>query len=96
MIGEENPQQECRSPETLGGSPISLYMYVQDVDKAFRRALEAGAQERMPVQDMFWGDRIGAIQDPFGYSWTLATHTKDPTPEEIRKGAEDACNQAVK
>ncbi|MBT1072244.1 VOC family protein [Pelotalea chapellei] len=96
MIGEENPQQECRSPETLGGSPISLYMYVQDVDKSFRRALEAGAQERMPVQDMFWGDRIGAIQDPFGYSWTLATHTKDPTPEEIRKGAEEACNQAVK
>lgn len=94
MMGDENPQQECKSAETLGSSPISFYLYVEKVDEAFKVALEAGAVERMPLEDMFWGDRIGSVQDPFGYNWTLATHIKDPTPEEIEKGAQEACAQA--
>jgi PhnB protein len=78
MLSEENPGQACRSAETVGGSPISFYLYLDDV--------EHGAG--MPVQEMFWGDRIGAVLDPFGYSWTLATHVRDLTQEEINQGAE--------
>jgi PhnB protein len=89
MIGEEHPQQSsCKSVETLGGSPVSLYVYLENVDQAFRRALEAGAKSQMDVADMFWGDRVGTVQDPFGYNWSLATHTRDLSPQEIQKGAE--------
>jgi uncharacterized glyoxalase superfamily protein PhnB len=87
MMGEEHPQEPCKSAETMGGSPISLYLYVENVDAAFAKAIEAGAESRMPVEDMFWGDRAGSVQDPFGYSWTLATHIKDLTPREIEEGA---------
>ena len=88
MMGEENPQEHCKSAETIGGSPVSFYLYLENVDEAFRIALKAGAESRMPVEDMFWGDRAGTVLDPFGYSWTLATHIKDLTPEEIQQGAE--------
>ena len=88
MMGEENPQQPCKSAETMGGSPVNFYLYVENVDAAFRRALEAGAEVRMPVEDMFWGDRAGTVQDPFGYGWTIATHVKDLTPQEIQQGAQ--------
>lgn len=89
MMGDENEQQ-CRSAESLGASPVSFYLYVENVDAAFRRAVEAGATVQMEVQEMFWGDRAGALRDPFGYNWMLATHTRDLTPEEIREGAEAA------
>ena len=72
----------------MGGSPVSFYLYLENVDEAFGRAVAAGATVRMPVGEMFWGDRAGTVQDPFGYSWTLASHTRDLTPEEIRQGAE--------
>jgi PhnB protein len=91
MMGEENPQYPCKSAETMGGSPVSFYVYLQNVDEAFRIAVEAGAEVRMPVDDMFWGDRMGTVQDPFGYSWSLATHTRDLTPQEIEEGAKAAC-----
>jgi uncharacterized glyoxalase superfamily protein PhnB len=91
MMGDENPQQACKSAETMGGSPIGVYLYVENVDAAFGRAIEAGATSQMPVEDMFWGDRIGSVQDPFGYNWMIATHTKDLTQEEIAKGAQAAC-----
>jgi len=87
MMGDENPQESCKSAESMGGSPISFCLYVENVDAAFRRALEAGATVKAEVQDMFWGDRAGFVQDPFGYNWMLATHTKDLSPEEIREGA---------
>ena len=87
MIGDENPQEACKSAETMGGSPVSFYIYVENADAAFRRAIEAGAESRMPVEDMFWGDRAGTVQDPFGYSWMLATHIKDLTMPEIQQGA---------
>jgi PhnB protein len=96
MMGEENPQQPCKSADTLGGSPVSFYLYLENVDEAFRIALEAGAEVRMPVQDMFWGDRAGTVQDPFGYSWFLATHIKDLTMQEIQQGAEAAFAEMAK
>lgn len=96
MMGEENPQYPCKSAETLGNSPVSFYVYVNDVDKAFETAVKAGAEVRMPVGDMFWGDRMGTVEDPFGYSWSFATHVKDPTPEEIEQGAKAACAEKAK
>ena len=88
MMGDENPGQNCKSAETLGSSPISLYVYVADADAVFTQAVAAGGTAMMPVADMFWGDRAGQIKDPFGYSWMIATHTRDLTDEQIRKGAE--------
>ena len=96
MMGEESPQHPCKSAESLAGSPVSFYLYLSDVDEAFRTALEAGAEAVMPVQDMFWGDRAGMVRDPFGYSWMLATHTRDLTPEEIQQGAQAAFAQMAK
>jgi len=96
MMGEENPSDPCKSAETMGGSPVNFYIYLENVDEAFKRALEAGAEIRMPVQDMFWGDRVGTVQDPFGYSWSLATHTKDLTPQELQDGAKAAFAQMAK
>src|SRR5271169_1974058 len=90
MMGEENAQHSCKSAETVGGSPVSFYVYVENVDGAFKRAIEAGAESKMPVEDMFWGDRVGSVIDPFGYSWMLATHVKDLTPQEIQQGAQAA------
>ena len=88
MMGEENPQEPCKSAETMGGSPVSFYIYVENADQAYRTALQAGAEAQMPVEDMFWGDRTGTVKDPFGYSWTLATHIKDLTMQEIQQGAQ--------
>ncbi|HEY6873294.1 MAG TPA: VOC family protein [Geobacteraceae bacterium] len=96
MMGEENPQQPCKSAETTGSSPVSFYLYVENVDEAFRRGVEAGAEATMPVRDMFWGDRVGTVQDPFGYSWMLATHVKDLTPQEIQQGAQAAFAEMAK
>ncbi|MGD9973159.1 MAG: VOC family protein [Desulfatirhabdiaceae bacterium] len=87
MIGEENPRCPSKSAETMGDSPVSFYLYVENADEVFRIAVDAGAKSHMPVEDMFWGDRMGVVQDPFGYTWSLATHTKDLTPDEIHEGA---------
>lgn len=88
MMGDEMPGQGCKSAETLGSSPISLYLYVPNADAAFKQAVAAGATVEMPVAEMFWGDRAGSVKDPFGHSWMIATHTKDLTNEQIRQGAE--------
>lgn len=93
MLSEENPQNCCRSAESMGGSPVSFYLYREDVDAAFSQAIAAGAESRMPVQEMFWGDRVGTVEDPYGYSWSLATRTRNLSPEEIRRGAEAAFAQ---
>lgn len=87
MMGEEHPQMECRSAETAGGSPVAFYLYVENADRAFSRAVEAGAQVRRPVEEMFWGDRVGDVVDPFGYAWSLATRVRDLTPQEMAEGA---------
>jgi PhnB protein len=86
MMGDEMPG--CPSVEALGGSPMGLFLYVPDVDAAFAKAVAAGATVTMPVADMFWGDRCGNLKDPFGYAWMVATHTRDLSKEEIRKGGE--------
>jgi len=89
FLCDEVPEMECRSPETLGGSPTGIYLYVRDVDETFRKAVEAGATVKRPLEDMFWGDRTGSVTDPFGHSWDLATHREDVSPEEMnRRGKE--------
>jgi PhnB protein len=89
MLSDENPACPYKSAETLGGTPISHYVYVDDVDAAFARAVSAGATSQSPVQDMFWGDRMGTLHDPFGHSWSLATHVADISQEEMAQGAEE-------
>ena len=98
MLGDEMPGAEncLKSAETLGSSPISLYVYAPDVDAMFKQAVAAGGTATMPVADMFWGDRAGNLRDPFGYSWMIATHKKDLTKEQIGKGAEDFFAQMAK
>lgn len=88
MLGEEDAAMGARSAQTLGGSPVNFYIYVEDVDSAVNRALAVGAKSVMPVSDMFWGDRIGGVEDPFGQKWTLATHTEDVAPAEMGKRAQ--------
>jgi PhnB protein len=95
MMGDESESSPCKSAETLGGSPISFYLYVDDADALFARAAAAGAGVRMPVTDMFWGDRMGTVTDPFGYAWSIATHVKDPTQEEMARGAQEALEHAT-
>jgi PhnB protein len=85
MLSDEFPQMGSRSPETLGGTTGAIFLYVPDVDSAFKRAVDAGARAIMPPTDMFWGDRFGKLVDPFGHEWAMATHKEDLTPEEIRK-----------
>jgi PhnB protein len=90
MIGEEYPQYGCKSPQNLNGTPVTVHLYVENVDDVFQRAIKAGATATMPVQDMFWGDRYGKLKDPFGHEWSLATHKRDLTPDEMQKGAAEA------
>jgi len=86
FLSEENPAWGTKSPQSLGGVTGALYLYIEDVDKGFQRALDAGGQQHMPVTDMFWGDRMGSFSDPFGQHWTLATHTRDVSIEEMKEG----------
>lgn len=95
MMGEECAEMPSKSAETAGGSPVGFYIYLEDVDAAFRKAVEAGAEVKMPVAEAFWGDRFGTVQDPFGYSWSLATHTRDLTAKEIEEGAKAAFAKAA-
>ena len=79
-----------RNPLALGGSPVVLHQYVKDVDAAIAKAEKAGATVTMPAQDMFWGDRYGTVLDPYGHTWSFATHVSDPTPEEMAAAAAKA------
>ena len=91
MLGDENPQMNVLSPQSLNGpSPVSVMIYVPDVDAVFKKAASMGVKVIMPPMDMFWGDRFGKFVDPFGHQWGVATHTKDLTPEQIAKGAQAA------
>ena len=88
MLADEMPEMGFRSPQSIGGAGISLLLYVEDVDTQFRQATGAGAKVLRPVQDQFYGDRSGTLEDPFGHVWTLATHTEDVSMEEINRRAE--------
>jgi len=85
MLVDENPQWGALGPKSLKGSPVTIHLYVRDVDAFVDKAVQAGATLKMPVQDMFWGDRFGTIEDPYGHSWSVATHTREVTPEEMKK-----------
>jgi uncharacterized glyoxalase superfamily protein PhnB len=90
MMAEENPQWGSKSPLSLGGTPVTLHYYVKDVDACFSQATKVGATAAMPPADMFWGDRYAQVVDPFGHRWSIATHMKDLTPEEMAKAAQEA------
>ena len=85
MLSDEFPEYGGTAPETLGGSPVNLHLYVEDVDAFVKRAVDAGAKERKPVADQFYGDRSGQLEDPFGHLWWVATHKEDVAPEEMQK-----------
>ncbi len=87
MLADEVPEMGHRSPQSLGGSPVSILLYVEDVDALFNQAVSAGAKVQKPVQDQFYGDRIGGVTDPFGHVWYIATHKEEVSPEEMRKRA---------
>src|SRR6185436_4312308 len=87
MLADEFPEMDALSPQTVGGTPISLMLYLEDCDAVVARAVSAGAKLLRPIQDQFYGDRSGTIADPFGHKWTIATHKEDLTPEEVRTRA---------
>ena len=94
MLSDENPQMGAMSPETRGGPTGSIMLYVEDVDASYKRALDAGAKEKAPPTDMFWGDRFSQVIDPFGHLWAIATHTEDVPPEEIGQRMKEWSAQA--
>jgi len=84
MLADDFPDYGGFGPKHLKGSPVTIHLYVADADAVFNRAVAAGATVRMPIADMFWGDRYGVITDPFGHHWSIATHIRDMTPDEIQ------------
>jgi PhnB protein len=96
MLGEENPQMNQLSPQSLNGTASGLYIYVRNVDKVFDQAVKAGATADSPVTDMFWGDRFGRVKDPFGHSWGIATRKRNLSPKEMKKSAEEFFAQQAK
>jgi PhnB protein len=90
MIGEEMLGGRDPSPRTLGGSPVALFTYVEDVDGVFSRAVQAGAATVQEPEDHFYGDRVAMFDDPFGHRWNIATHVEDVSPEEMEKRAVEA------
>jgi PhnB protein len=90
MLADEFPGMGGPSPKTLGGTPVGLMVYVEDVDDTFKRALKAGATEHEKVEDRFYGDRAGQFTDPFGHRWMVATHIEDVPPDEMAKRAAQA------
>ena len=95
MMGDEMGPH--KSAESLGiETPTSLWIYTENADAFFKKAIQAGAKETMPVGDMFWGDRMGSLKDPFGYIWSVATHTRDLTDEQVKKNAEEFFSSMTK
>jgi len=93
MLGPEMPDMDARSAKTVGASPTTLYLIVENVDKVVAQAVKLGAKPQGPVSDMFWGDRCGRLVDPEGYSWYVATHIADPTPAQMKKQMVDDMNK---
>ena len=93
MLGDEMPEHGGRGPKSYGGTPVAFFVYRDNVDAAWKRAVDAGATPIMPLVDQFWGDRAGCLEDPFGHRWWLAQHVEDLTPEELKKRAESFFSQ---
>jgi PhnB protein len=87
MLADEAPEMDAIGPRSVGGTPVSLHVYVDDADSVFDRAVEAGAKPLQPVEDKFYGDRSGQFEDPFGHHWSVATHVEDVPPDEMSKRA---------
>jgi PhnB protein len=96
MLSDEFPEFGSLSPQSIGGSPMGLHIYIENVDAAFDRAVKAGAQVEMPVADQFWGDRYGKLKDPFGHKWSIATHVKDMSADEMKRSMDDAMSKLQK
>jgi PhnB protein len=96
MLSDENPEFCSLSPQSIGDSSIGLHIYLDGVDAAFERAVKAGAHVEMPVMDQFWGDRYGKLKDPFGHKWSIATHVKDLTEDEMKQGMDEAMENMKK
>jgi PhnB protein len=94
MLADEHPAMGYRSPRALGGSSVSILLYLEGVDAVFERAVKAGAKALRPVTNQFYGDRSGTLEDPFGHVWTIATHVEDVPPEEMKRRAEAAMKSA--
>jgi PhnB protein len=90
MLADEHPEMGYVGPKTIGGSPVSIMIYVPDVDARFKAAIDLGAIELKPLEDQFYGDRLGGVTDPFGHTWMIATHMEDVDPEEMARRAEKA------
>lgn len=88
MLNDEHPQMGCLSPQSTGGASSGIFLYVENADDVFNKAVSAGAKSQMPMMDAFWGDRFGSIIDPFGHVWSIATHKKDMTPDELKQAGE--------
>jgi PhnB protein len=93
MLADEHPDMGYRSPHALGGTPVSIALYVEDVDAVFNRAVAAGAKATRPVKDQFYGDRSGTLTDPYGHVWTIGTHKEDVAPDEMERRFEAARKQ---
>ena len=94
MLADEHPAMGYRSPRALGGSSVSILLYLEGVDAVFERAVKAGAKALRPVTNQFYGDRSGTLEDPFGHVWTIATHVEDVPPEELKRRSEAAMKSA--
>ena len=90
MLADEHPEMGARSPGSIGGSPVSMLVYVEDVDTFFARAVAAGAKVVRPITNMFYGDRTGGLEDPYGYQWYISTHIEDVSMEELQRRAASA------
>ncbi|MEO7597557.1 MAG: VOC family protein [Opitutus sp.] len=91
MLADEFPEWRSVGPKALNGTSVTIHLYVHDADAQAEQAVNAGAKLIMPVQEMFWGDRYGALEDPFGHRWAVATHVRDVTPEEAQKASRAMC-----
>ena len=96
MLGDEWPEMGVKSPQTLGGTGMSVLLYVTDVDASFKQATAAGASVMQPPTDMFWGDRFGKLSDPFGHEWSIATHIEDVAPDEMERRAKKFSEEMAK
>jgi PhnB protein len=96
MLSDEMPGGGTRTPQSLGGTTCSVFLYVPDIDTTYKQAVEAGAKSDMPPKDMFWGDRFAKLTDPFGHSWALGMHVEDVAPEEMKKRSQEAMAQMAK
>ena len=85
MLADESPEMQALAPKAYGGSPVSLLLYIEDVDAVFKKAISLGATEKRPLENMFYGDRTGSLIDPFGHIWYVSTHIEDVSQEEVRK-----------